>query len=238
MMKQSCHNICGYKVCLTRKPIKHIYLRINRETSDLRVSAPVRVGLSEIENFIRLKKSWIEKSLNLAATKQTKRAPIFADGQLLRYKGQHFQLRIVEQNAMATFSVCQHELVFFVPNAADEGLKQQLFLRACTDYLDSTIPQLLQTWQQRIGVNINEWRLKTMKTRWGSCNIQQKRIWLNRNLGHYGVDEIEFVIVHELIHLLERYHNERFYGLMDHFLPDWRERKKQLSDIDISSDFK
>ncbi len=231
MMKQSCHNICGYKVCLTRKPIKHIYLRINRETSDLRVSAPVRVGLSEIENFIRLKKSWIDRRLKLAATRRDKTLSAFADGQQLLYQGRAYQIRIVEQDR-TSLSVQQQELVFFVPSTTDEGLKQQLFLNVCTDYLNSIIPELLRIWQQQIGVSISEWRLKTMKTRWGSCNIQQKRIWLNRNLGQYAVEEIEYVIVHELIHLLERNHNERFYGFMDQYLPYWRKRKTRLNNPD------
>ncbi len=231
MMKQSCHNICGYKVCLTRKPIKHIYLRINRETSDLRVSAPVRVGLSEIENFIRLKKSWIDRRLKLAATRRDKTLSAFANGQQLLYQGRAYQIRIVEQDR-TSLSVQQQELVFFVPSTTDEGLKQQLFLNVCTDYLNSIIPELLRIWQQQIGVSISEWRLKTMKTRWGSCNIQQKRIWLNRNLGQYAVEEIEYVIVHELIHLLERNHNERFYGFMDQYLPYWRKRKTRLNNPD------
>ncbi len=229
MMKQSCHNICGYKVCLTRKPIKHIYLRINRETSDLRVSAPVRVGLSEIENFIRLKKSWIDRRLKQAEPLREKTVTAFADGQRLLYRGRPYLLKISQPDNTIKITEQNQELIFHLPATADEALKHELFLVICTDYLNSVIPDLLETWQRRIGASINEWRLKTMKTRWGSCNIQQKRIWLNRNLGMYAVEEIEYVIVHELIHLLERYHNERFYRFMDRYLPDWRKRKSRLN---------
>ncbi len=230
-MKQTSHTIFGYKVCLTRKPIRHIYLRINRETSELRVSAPPRVGLGEIESFIRLKKSWIEKRLQQAQRLSEKIVTSFEDGKRLLYRGQPYLLRIAQPDKIAKITELNQELIFHLPATADPALKHELFLSICTEYLNSVIPDLLNVWQQRIGVSIKEWRLKTMKTRWGSCNIQEKRIWLNRNLGHYGIEEIEFVIVHELLHLLERYHNERFYGLMDRFLPDWRLRKKKLSAI-------
>ncbi|MFA6036925.1 MAG: M48 family metallopeptidase [Legionellales bacterium] len=87
---------------------------------------------------------------------------------------------------------------------------------------------LFDKWQPIIGVRINEWRIKKMKTRWGTCNIQDKRIWLNLTLIKKPVECLEYIIVHELVHLLERDHNKRFHAFMDQFLPNWRECKKLL----------
>ncbi|MGA2654702.1 MAG: SprT family zinc-dependent metalloprotease [Gammaproteobacteria bacterium] len=87
---------------------------------------------------------------------------------------------------------------------------------------------LFSKWQAIIGVAINEWRIKKMTTRWGTCNIEAKRIWLNLTLVKKPIECLEYIIVHELVHLLERNHNRRFYAHMDRFLPNWREIKKIL----------
>ncbi|KZS23037.1 SprT family zinc-dependent metalloprotease [Wohlfahrtiimonas chitiniclastica] len=94
--------------------------------------------------------------------------------------------------------------------------------------LNAAIPPLLEKWLPIMGVTLNEWRLKKMKTRWGTCNPRAQRIWLNVYLAAYPQECLEYVIVHELTHLLEASHNHRFKALMTHFLPDWRARAELL----------
>jgi len=88
---------------------------------------------------------------------------------------------------------------------------------------------LMERWARVIGVVPRELRTRRMRTRWGSCNIEARRIWLNLELARHSEELVEYVLVHELVHLLERYHNARFYGLMDRFLPDWRDRRAELN---------
>ena len=80
-----------------------------------------------------------------------------------------------------------------------------------------------------VGKSAAEWRIKNMKTKWGTCNIRARRIWLNLQLAKYPVSCLEYIIIHELTHLWERYHNAHFKSLMDKFCPDWRERKKTVN---------
>ena len=99
------------------------------------------------------------------------------------------------------------------------------------ELLHGRIPELLAVWEPAMGVSAREWRTKRMKTRWGTCNIAARRIWLNLELAKKSDRCLEYVVVHELTHLLERNHTKRFYVLMDRFLPDWRERRDELNTV-------
>ena len=90
------------------------------------------------------------------------------------------------------------------------------------------LPELIKKWSMIVGVTIAEYRVKCMKTRWGSCNPLAKRICLNLNLIHKPLGCLEYVIVHELVHLYEPKHNQRFYAFMDHFMPSWKYYQTQL----------
>ena len=94
--------------------------------------------------------------------------------------------------------------------------------------------KLLPYWEEKIGVQCNDWGIKKMKTKWGSCNTSQKRIWLNLELAKKPPECFEYILVHELVHLLERHHNERFKEHMDRFMPNWRERRDLLKRLPLA----
>ena len=95
-------------------------------------------------------------------------------------------------------------------------------------HLKKRVLYFVEKWEPLMEVQANYVGVKRMKTKWGSCNVQKKRIWINAWLTHYSDDILEFIVVHELCHLKERYHNVRFYGFMDTYLPDWRKREDLL----------
>jgi len=95
--------------------------------------------------------------------------------------------------------------------------------------LKAIIPDLIDKWQQVVGVQINDWGVKKMKTKWGTCNREAKRIWLNLDLAKKSIHCLEYIIVHELVHLLERRHNDIFINYMDQFMPTWRRYKDELN---------
>jgi predicted metal-dependent hydrolase len=104
------------------------------------------------------------------------------------------------------------------------------------EYMQREIPMLIAKWQPVMGVKVSSWNIKKMKSRWGSCNIQARRIWLNLELAKYSIKCLEYVVVHEMAHLLERYHNARFKQLMDRFLPEWRVLKAELNQSELFLD--
>ena len=82
-----------------------------------------------------------------------------------------------------------------------------------------------------VGVEVAEWEVKKMKTKWGTCNIEKKRIWINLELAKKPIHCLEYIIVHEMVHLLERYHNDRFKAYMDEFLPNWKSIRDELNEM-------
>ena len=96
------------------------------------------------------------------------------------------------------------------------------------------IPNLIEKWEDRMGIHLNDWRVKRMKTRWGSCNIGKKRIWINLELAKKPTRCLEYIIVHEMVHLFERKHNDRFVKLIDEFMPNWRGHRDELNRLPIS----
>ena len=163
----------GVRVCVTKKRIKNLYLRIKE--GGVFVSAPQRCSEAEIRSFIESRSGWIEKRL---------REPAAA----------------------------------MLPVSAEQ--KEELARQAAA---------LFEKWRVATGLQPREWRLRNMKTRWGSCSIQAGRIWLNTQLALKPERCVEYVIVHELMHLLERTHGPRFKALMSAYLPDWKQRRRELN---------
>lgn len=97
--------------------------------------------------------------------------------------------------------------------------------------LKAKIPNIIEKWEKIIGVKVDSFGIKLMKTKWGTCNISNKRIWINLELAKKSERCLDYVVVHEMVHLLERYHNKIFYMYMDKFIPNWREIKKELNDL-------
>lgn len=117
-------------------------------------------------------------------------------------------------------------------SAANKAKVLQGFYR---QQLITEVPKLLEKWLPRMELVLNDWRVKQMKTKWGSCNIEASRLWLNLELAKKPHACLEYVLVHELVHLLERNHNARFMSYMDQFLPDWRERRELLNRMPLDA---
>ena len=108
-------------------------------------------------------------------------------------------------------------------------MRESLLYEWYREQFNPIISDLLVHWKPIVGVKISGWKVRRMKSRWGSCNIATAHISLNLELVRFPLRCLEYVIVHELVHLLERGHNARFYGFLNHFMPDWKERRQELN---------
>ena len=110
----------------------------------------------------------------------------------------------------------------------ERSIREKVLYNWYRDMLKAKLPALVDKWESKIRVKVSELRLRKMKTKWGTCNIRDRRIWLSLELAKYPESILEFILVHEMVHFLERRHNKRFYELMDKYLPDWKERKLSM----------
>lgn len=223
----------GMAFKLTRKQIKGVYLRIDRHSEQIRVSAPHLLPLPLIYQFLLEKQEWIHQKQAQIKSANTQRGiqPPYSDNQTITLLGQNHLIRIQhdkgpekghkrgKDRALINGNVIEiHTRSSPIhPHKLQELINQQLKIKL-KEYLLSRLPY----WSAQIGVTVNHVGIRRMKTRWGSCNIRDKRISINLALVHLPEHCIDMVLVHELVHLHERYHNARFYRLMDQFMPDWR----------------
>ena len=122
---------------------------------------------------------------------------------------------------------------FKVPAGATTEDKARVMKEWYRKQLKIQIPPLIQKWEKVVGVQVNDWGVKQMKTKWGACNVDAKRIWLNLELAKKPVICLEYILVHELVHLHERNHNDRFIALMSQFMPKWRLHRDELNSLPI-----
>ena len=115
------------------------------------------------------------------------------------------------------------------PANQDRDAREALLYRWYRAQLRERIPEMVTKWESRIGVTVDDWRIRRMKTRWGTCNAEARRIWLNSELAKKPVACLEYVVVHEMVHLIERKHNERFWSILDRVLPRWRVHLEELN---------
>ena len=222
--------IVGHRVLIRYKRVKYLNMRLQMtpEGGLICISAPRRVSMREIADFVIEKRDWINKSLAKLAASAPK-ALSYEAGTLHPLWGQNYPLRIEEvgrgQNAYFDGAAWQ---VRVCPDATDEkkaGLMEAAYRR---DLLERAEPLMMQ-WADKMELHPQQLKTQKMRSRWGSCHVTRGVIKLNSELARRPMEQMEYVLVHELVHLFERGHNARFYGLMDKYLPDWRARKQRLN---------
>ncbi len=210
---------------IVRKSIKHLYLRVDRD-SRVVVSAPKRMPLKTIQAFIDGKQAWICQKQRQQARRQARAAAylhagndhpnelrLFATSYPLSYRqgAKNNQLRLTEEGACVYLR--KNATAQTLDNVLKRFYRQQLLL---------LLKQQVSLYQPVIGVSVNEIRIRQMKSKWGTCNTSAKRLWFNLQLARLPRQCSEYVVVHEMTHLLERYHNRRFYALLEKAMPNWR----------------
>ena len=221
-------------VAVTQKNIKNIHLSVHPPKGRVTISAPKRMDLETIRVYAVSKLGWIKKQQEKIA--KQKREPIreFVNRESHYFKGERYLLKVIESNFPAKVELKHSILELHVrPNSAtikrrqvlDEWYRQQLKVE---------IPKFISGWEKKLKVQVNEFGVKKMKTRWGSCNIKKKRIWLNLELAKKPIECLEYVVVHEMVHLLEKNHNVLFVSFMDKHFPNWKISKDLLNRLPVS----
>lgn len=220
-------NLEGFDARLTRKRIKNINVRLDRQ-GNVNVSAPMKCPLPYIQQFLQEKQDWI-----IAHQTRIRRLPLpmtqsFQSDQLFLFLGKSYSLIIHEYAEQDEVNLSGNFLHCYVRSAATLEIKRTLLINWQRQQMQMLLPDLIKKWEAIIGVKANQWVIKTMTSRRGSCNPTKKRICLNLYLIQQPLICLEYVIVHELVHLLEASHNQRFYSLMSRFMPEWQESRQLL----------
>lgn len=223
--------VAGIPVEVRRKRIKNLHIGVYPPDGRVRVSAPIHFDHEAIRLSLVSRLGWIRRKRESFRTQPRESEREMVRGESHYLQGKRYRLDVVEvPGGRHSVSVSGNDrLLLQVQPGTDRAGRLRALHRYYRAFLQERIPELLAEWEPRMGVQTSEWRVKHMKTRWGSCNIAARRIWLNLELAKKSDRCLEYVVVHELTHLLERNHTERFRSLMDEFLPDWRARRDELN---------
>ena len=231
-MTTECRHIevSGIPVEVRRKAIINLHIRVYPPNGAVHVSAPVHLDDESVRLAIVSRLSWIHRQQRRFLRQTREPAREMVTGESHYYSGIRYRLDVVERPGHPGVRVVDKStLQLQVRPGADRLDREKVLERWYRQQLKTHIPGLIARWAPVMGVEVNECRIKRMRTLWGSCNIPAKRVWLNLELAKKPLRCLEYVLVHEMVHLLERHHNARFRGFMDQFMPDWRLRSDELN---------
>lgn len=213
-----------------KKDIKNMHLGVYPPNGRVRVAAPLKTTDDAMRLFIISKIPWIkrQKAKFMKQQRQTKRE--YVSGESHYFLGSRYLLHVIYTNNSPKVEIRRkkHLDLHIKPNTSVEKREELLesFYRA---ELRKHIPTFLNKWEKITGVKVSSVNIKKMKTKWGSSNSKDRRIWVNLELAKNRLRCLEYVMVHEMVHLLEKNHNDKFYNLMDSFMPQWQQYRAELN---------
>ena len=221
-------------VDVVQKDIKHLHLSVYPPTGRVTIAAPNRMDIDTIRVYAISKLDWIKKQ-QIKFKEQAREAPReYLSRESHYYLGKRYLIKVIEQDAAPTVILKYNTIEIYVRPGADTEKKHEVLEGWYRNRLKEMIPEYITKWEKVMNVKVEEFAIKKMKTKWGTCNASAGRIWLNLELAKKPFKCTEYIIVHEMVHLLERSHNDRFVALMDKFLPQWRHYKDELNKLPIS----
>jgi len=220
---------------VVRKDIKNIHLGVYPPTGRVRIAAPLRIDDETVRLFAISKLSWIKKQQRKFEAQERESERDYIARESHYFLGQRYLLNVIEHNAAPKVVLSNKSKIdlYIRPNTAPE--KREVIMNEWyRAELKKLIPPIIKKYENQTGVKINDWGVRQMKTKWGSCNIEDKRIWINLELAKKPIICLEYIILHELIHLIERHHNHKFLAYMTKYMPQWKFHKEELNRLPLS----
>lgn len=218
----------GVEIEVTRKRIKNMHLRIIPPDAKVLISAPYLLSQRSVEKFATSKIGWIKRHRQRILLSSPVAPNQFITGESHTLFGETFKLQLVDSPPFGKVYRNGTCIILHSSRNSTRIEREEMLGKWHRSELMKLLPPIIQRYEILMGVKVNEVKIRKMKTRWGSCNPSAKRIWFNLELARRPLHLIEYIVVHEMVHLLERGHNARFYGFMDLWMPDWKSYRKEL----------
>ena len=227
--------ISNIKIDLVRKDIKNIHLAVYPPTGRVRLAAPLSANEDTIRLFVISKLGWIKRNQRKIQGQERIPPREFKQRESHYFQGRRYLLNIIESDLPPKVILTSKTFIdlYVKPNTLTKKRNEILTEWYRLQLKMQTAP-LIEKWQKIIEVTVQDWQVKQMKTKWGACNTEKGRIWLNLELAKKPEECLDYIIVHEMVHLLERNHNQRFHFLMSKHLPNWKQLKIELNKLPVS----
>jgi predicted metal-dependent hydrolase len=227
----------GVRVSVVRKEIKNLHLGVYPPDGHVRIAVPLAVSDSAVRAAIAGKLPWIRRQ-QVSFERQARESPReMVNGESHWYLGRRYRLRVAEVPGRSRVKLLNRSTMELTCRpGADARERAAVLERWYRGRLREFAGPMLDAFALVVGVEVADWRIKRMKTKWGSCNARDRRIWLNLELAKKPAACVEYIVVHELAHLVERRHDRRFQLLLDEHLPRWRFLRAELGVLPLADD--
>lgn len=218
-------------VAVARKDIKNLHISVMPPNGEVRVSAPFDASDDRIRMAVAGRLAWIRKHQNIYNSQERIGAREIVSGESHYLWGERYLMRVI--NGIGGVAIKHNKMILSVRDSGNFESKKRVLEKFYRNELRIKIAKMLEIWETKIGVKSSSLRILKMKTKWGSCNIKYGNIVINYELAKKPLECLEYIVVHELVHMLERHHNKNFIAYMDRFLPNWRTIKNMLNALPL-----
>lgn len=215
------------------KDIKNVHLGVYPPAGNVRISAPKRMSIEHLRVFAISRLGWIRQQQQKLRDQARELPREYIDRESHYLWGKRYLLCVVEADAAPSVCLEHSRIVLSVRPGTEEGRRQDILAQWYREQIRAAVPELVARWEPLMGVEVERFFVQRMKTLWGSCNPQRRCIRLNTDLAKKPRECLEYIVVHEMAHLLEPTHNARFMALMETFMPNWRVHRDQLNRLPV-----
>jgi len=223
----------GISVDVVFKDIKNIHLSVYPPTGRVRISAPERMKLDTIRIFAISKLDWIKRQQIVIHGQERETPREYLDRESHYLWGKRYLLQILEVDAAPGVQLIPGKMQLRVHPRESEDARQAIIAQFYREQIKAAVPSLIARWAPVMGVTVDKFYVQQMKTKWGSCNPRARTIRLNTELAKKPKECLEYIVAHEMAHLLEPTHNARFIALMDLFMPNFQLLRDQLNQLPV-----
>lgn len=218
---------------ITKKRIKHLYVRVIPPSGEVKASVPKSISEEKLRSFLIERIDWIKETVEKVKSQNKYQEKYYISGEIHHIKGKKYILNLINANKPKIELKEDNIIDFYVPESYTKENRENYYLKWLKKYFERELNVLFIKWENIINVRVSKITIRRMKSKWGSCNTKDKIICLNLELVKTPNYCIEYVVVHELVHFLEKNHNQRFKDFMTYFLPEWKNYKKELNKFQL-----
>ncbi|MBP5672072.1 MAG: M48 family metallopeptidase [Victivallales bacterium] len=227
----------GVALTVEYKDIKHIHLSVYPPDGHAHISAPLKTSDTKLKLFILKKWIWLSDKIRKATEHSIIPTRRYVSGEEHLWRGQSYRLKVIEDATVVPKVLLNGDyLNLYVPLHSTCNKRMKILEGWYRNQLNATLDVIVPKWEERLGVKSEMWDILKMRARWGSCNSKAKVIYFNLELAKKPISCVEYIVVHELAHLLEKSHNDRFQQILQTYLPTWQEIRRQLNELPISEE--
>lgn len=225
-------HIGSIEIEVTFKAIKNLHLSVHPPIGRVTIASPDFYDLEKVKIYAATKLGWIKREQAKIRSQEREEPKLMITRESHQFLGKRYLLKVIEANRPKLILKHNSLELYALPKATLEQKHNTLY-NWYRSKLEGLVGNLIVTYAKEMRLSDIHFGIRKMKTKWGSCNIEKRMLWFNIELAKKPMDCIEYIVVHELVHMLERNHNKNFIMLMNKFLPNWRIQKKVLNELPI-----